>query len=128
MEVPEARPRTTSPLAPPSSSAHGLLKLPDDPSEVTEVNPWALATSPSSLFSYHTHVGTTPLFATPPKWSQINQQQLGNCWFLAAISSILLLPDVSGHAARHRMRRATRWPSAGGRAATGHAGWRCRRP
>ena len=87
-------PRLTAPLlSPPSDPVHGLLTLPDDPSDITEVNPWALATSTSSLFSVHTEVGTIPLFVTPPRWSQINQQQLGNCWFLASISSILFLPD-----------------------------------
>ena len=87
--VPVSQPSVS--VLPLSFDEHGLLTLPANSSAITLVSPWAVANSPSSAFSYHAST-LAPLFVQPPHWSDINQQQLGNCWFLASICSILNLP------------------------------------
>jgi hypothetical protein len=71
----------------------GMLKVPDpDKVVITDVTPWAMASSLASLTSYHKPV-TGPLFLAPPNVSDINQQSIGDCWFLASICAILCLPN-----------------------------------
>lgn len=59
---------------------------------ITAISPGSSGHGLSSLFSYHKPVDV-PLFVKPPDLTCINQQQLGDCWFLASIAAILLRAD-----------------------------------
>jgi|GEM_PF-5383234 len=59
---------------------------------ITPISPGSSGHGISSLLSYHKPVDV-PLFVKPPDLTCINQQQLGDCWFLASIAAILLRAD-----------------------------------
>lgn len=71
---------------------------------ITAISPGSSGHGFSSILSYHKQVDI-PLFAKDPDLTCINQQQLGDCWFLASIAAILLRAD--GPARLAQMMRQT---------------------
>ena len=72
------------------SQEKGSLSLRD--MKAVLVEPWAFAGGARSLVSSHERV-EMPLFAKSPEVSDIYQQNIGDCWFLASLAAVLATPN-----------------------------------
>ena len=73
-----------------SSQASGSLYFGDR--KTVLIKPWAFTGSARSILSGHKTV-TMPLFAKTPAVSDINQRNIGDCSFLAALAAVLATPN-----------------------------------